>query len=127
LEKKNPYLLIAILLFVTALVTIPGCPAVAEPDICKATHFTSAPVRILSIGQLCGRYVRKCARVFFFFLFYFSIYIYIYIYIYSLGSAAYRLSGLLSQTIQCVMYLPLRLIPVSSALLTLSQAVLLIP
>jgi uncharacterized protein YceK len=111
LEKKKPYLLIAILLFVTVLVTVPGCPAVAEPDICKATHFTSAPVRILSIGELCGRYVQKSATVFFTLP-------YIYIYIYSLGSATYILSALLSHTIHCVMYMPLRLTPISSALLT---------
>jgi hypothetical protein len=134
-EKTKPYLLIAILLFVTVLVTVPGCPAVTEPDICKATHFTSAPVRILSIGELCGRYVQKSATVFFFYLSIYIvythtrvyIYIYIYIYIHSLGSATYELSSLLPQPIHCVMYMPLRLTPVSSALLTHSQALLLIP
>jgi hypothetical protein len=77
--EKNPYLLIAILLFVTVLVTVPGCPTVTEPYISKATHFISAPVRILSIGELCGRYVQKSATVFF-------TVPHIYIYIYTLIS-----------------------------------------
>ena len=97
-ELKKTYLLIAILLFVTVLVTVlvtvPGCPAVAEPDIRKATRFISAPVRILSISELCGRYVQKSASFLplhiYIHIYIMCVYIYIYIYIYSLGCATYE-------------------------------------
>jgi hypothetical protein len=89
--EKKAYLLIVILLFVPVLVIIiPSFPALAERDIivllCTAMHFTSAPMRILSIAELCGRNVLKSAAV----LLLFHIYI----------------------------YMPLRLTPISSALLT---------
>jgi hypothetical protein len=78
---KKAYFLIAILLFVPVLVIVLGYPALAERDIavllCTAMHFKSAPVRILTICELCGRNILKSATV----VFPFHIYIYIYVYI----------------------------------------------